>query len=211
MTKDQKKKRAALERRFRPPRRSIESSFSRVLRTLERKTHAGSMPLILYTDEKSDYQRALWRNEVFREKMFSGQWRHHMTNSRLGRNTRNPLFPVNYIDREIRKDMASQARETVQFPRNVSNAMLRMNLYLFDHNIFKPYRVRGGQMNNVSHSEVAGMDREVLKNIVSGFFSRRYFRPSGLWMSEGAQKTLMRDWETPLKVRPEVRKRYLVA
>ena len=37
--------------------------------------------------------------------------------------------------------MACHARETVQVPRNVSNLMLRLNLYLFDHNVRKPYRI----------------------------------------------------------------------
>jgi hypothetical protein len=169
------------------------------------------LPLILYTDEKSDYRRSLWRNAGSREKMFSGRWRHHLTNSKLGRNTANPLFAVNYIDREIRKDMASQSRETVQFPRNVSNAMLRMNLYLFDHNVFKPYRIRQPEFSRVSHAEVAGLASEDLQHIVMGFFSRRFFRPRGMSLSESAERTLRRGWKTPLKSSVEVARGYLAA
>jgi hypothetical protein len=170
MTTAQKKRREEIEERFRASRQSIEKSFTRVLRSIAMKTLKREVPLILYTDEKSDYRRSLWNDGEIRVKMFSGQWRHHMTNSKVGRNTRNPLFSVNYMDREIRKDMASQTRETVQFPRNVANAMLRMNLYLFDHNIFKPYRIRDEAEYLQSHAEAAGLERQVLEGIAGGFF-----------------------------------------
>jgi transposase-like protein len=211
MTTAQKKRREEIEKCFRVPRRSIEKSFTRVLRSVSMRSSQRVIPLILYTDEKTDYQRSLWKDGVIREKMFSGQWRHHMTNSKVGRNTRNPLFAVNYIDREIRKDMASQARETVQFPRNAANAMLRMNLYLFDHNVFKPYRIRRNEGSGQSHAEIAGLDRGSLEGIIGGFFSRRYFKPKRFRLSESARRTLSRDWETPLKAQDEVKRRYLAA
>ena len=210
MTNDQKKRRIELEKRFLPPSRSLEMSFTRVLKTVERKTSDRKDPLILYTDEKSDYQRALWRNSEMKERMFSGQWRHHMTNSKVGRNTRNPLFAVNYIDREIRKDMASLARETVQFPRNVSNAMLRMNLYLFDHNTHKPYRIKKTEKkDSLSHAEVAGLDHTKLEEVTFGFFTSRYFRHRGSQLSLAAEKSLKREWETPLTENPEILRQYL--
>jgi len=37
---------------------------------------------------------------------------------------------INYLAREIRKDMALYTWETVQFPRNLCNAMLGMYLYV---------------------------------------------------------------------------------
>jgi transposase-like protein len=211
MTTAQKKRREELEKHFRASRQSIEKSFTRVLRSISMKAPKREIPLILYTDEKSDYRRSLWNDGEIREKMFSGQWRHHMTNSKVGRNTRNPLFSVNYIDREIRKDMASQTRETVQFPRNVANAMLRMNLYLFDHNIFKPYRIRDEAEYLQSHAEVVGLERQVLEGIAGGFFTLRFFKPRELKLSESAQRTLSREWKTPLKVKDEVKRRYLAA
>ena len=212
MTTDQKKRREDLERRFRAHRGAIENSFTRILRSIDMKSSERKTPLILYTDEKSDYRRSLWEDKHIREKMFTGEWRHHMVNSKVGRNTRNPLFAANYIDREIRKDMASQARETVQFPRNAANAMLRMNLYLFDHNHFKPYRIiRRVEGDHQSHAEAAGLERQALERILEGFFSSRYFKPKGLALSESARRTLSRDWEAPLKRRKEVNRRYPAA
>ena len=212
MTAGQKKRRSELEKEYRPPPDSIRRSFSRSLEIARRKSTPERLPLILYTDEKTDYRRALWRTQANRQMMFSGQWRHHMTSSRVGRNTRNPLFAVNYIDREIRKDMASQARETVQFPRNVSNAMLRMNLYLYDHNVRKPFRIRmADQEGRSSHAEAAGLDRAGLRRITGGFFSSRFFRPADLDLSESAGKTLHGDWVTPLKTKAEAFPKHLVA
>ena len=209
MTSAQKRRRAELERVFRAPRRSVEDSFSRVLKVIREKQFRRKQPLILYTDEKSDYQRSLWGKRDFREMMISGQWRHHRINSKIGRNTSNPLFAVNYIDREIRKDMASQTRETVQFPRSVSNAMLRMSLYLFDHNVFKPFRIRKMEGSHLSHAEVAGLSPVEKERIVRGFFVSRFFKPSPTMLSESVRRTVERDWVTPLKRKPEVRRKYL--
>ena len=212
MTARQRKRRAELEKVFRPPTNAIRKSFSRALDVARRKSESRRFPLILYTDEKTDYQRALWKSSENRKNMVSGQWRHHRTSSKVGRNTQNPLFAVNYIDREIRKDMASQARETVQFPRNVSNAMLRMYLYLFDHNVRKPYRIR---MTNAesrrSHAETAGLDRKILVRITRGYFSSRFFRPPGIALSESARMTLDGEWVTPPKAMGEVFPKHLVA
>ena len=211
MSEAQKKKRMQIERIFKPSPRAIERSFTRLTRQISRMRPRIIKPLILYTDEKSDYRRSLWKDQENRERMFSGDWRHHMTNSKLGRNTRNPLFSANYIDREIRKDMASLARETVQFPRNASNAMLRMSLYLFDHNVRKPYRIRDEGKSRLTHAEVAGIPRERLDELLLGFFERRVFKPVGLELSEPAWRTLNREWVTPLKRRKEVCWRYLAA
>ncbi len=42
------------------------------------------------------------------------------------RTLNNDLFAVNYFDREIRKDQSNHTRETVQFSRDVNNAMDRL-------------------------------------------------------------------------------------
>ena len=75
----------------------------------------------------------------------------------------NPLFPVNYMDREFRKDMASHARETIQFSRNVNEGMLRMSLYMFDHNFFKSYRMAHKEKRHLRHAEVTRLDRDYLE------------------------------------------------
>jgi len=211
MSLEQKKRRAELEMTSKASPKALEHSFARLAALILKWRPKGHPPLILYTDEKSDYKRVLWNNPVFREVMFSGRWRHHTTSSKDGRNTANPLFAVNYIDREVRKDIAGQARETVQFPRNVPNAMLKMNLYLFDHNVRKPFRIRDRKKSQLRHAQVAGMDRDRLDELLSGFFTWRVFKPAGLVLSESARMTLGREWRTPLKKGREVLWKHLAA
>lgn len=210
MTPDQKIRRAELEKYFRPSGKAIEHSFGRLLEVV-RKGRRDEWSLILYTDEKKDYQRVLWGKKEYRSELFSGRWRHHMTNSKESRNQTNPLFPVNYLDREIRKDMASQCRETVQFPRNVSNAMLRMALYCFDHNLRKPYRIGNREKSKMRHAEVAGISRGVIDRVLKDFFTRRFFHRGDWKVSESARMTLDRSWLTPPKLKPEKLQKYLAA
>jgi len=212
MTGEQKKRRDELEKRYRADPKAVKASFLRLLRGIKGKLKDRPFPLILYTDEKKDYQRAFWDSKRGMTRwMFDGSCRHHVTNSKEARNQSNPLFPVNYFDREIRKDMASHARETVQFPRNANNAMLRMQLYMFDHNVRKPYRISDRRLRLLRHAQVAGADLDFLKNLVWGFFQRRVFRPRSLSLSESARMTLKREWTTPLKEKPEVLWKHLTA
>ncbi len=113
------------------------------------------------------------------------------------------------MDREFRKDMASHARETLQFGRNVNNAMLRMGLYIFDHNYFKPYRVADREKRHLKHAQVAGLNQGYLEGIVSGFFTSRCFWRKDHPMEESVKKTLNREWMTPLKKRDEVVRKYM--
>jgi transposase-like protein len=212
MTKDQKEKREKLEKIEKADPKAVKMSFLRLLWGIDRKLKERRIPLILYTDEKKDYQRALWDKKIgFADRMFEGLCRHHTTNSQDARNQKNPLFSVNYFDREIRKDMASHARETVQFPRNVCNAMLRMYLYMFDHNVRKPYRINNRELSQLRHAQLAGADLEYLKSLVGGFFNRRVFQPGNLKLSESVRMTLKREWRTPLKNKPEVLWKHLTA
>lgn len=210
MTPAQKQKRTRLEEsHFKAEPGALKQSFSRLLESIDHRMGDREMPLILYTDEKSDYKRALWNTKRFRDILFSGRWRHHPTSSKEPRTLWNPLFPVNYMDREIRKDMASHARETVQFPRNVSNLMLRLNLYLFDHNVGKPYRINDPAGCSRRHAQEAGMRREHLDSIYEDLFTKRVFMKKGQRLSPSALRTLNRQWVTPLKKRPEKLWKYL--
>ena len=212
MRDEQKERRAELEKRFRASRTGIKSSFGNLMSFLDHRTRSRERPLILYTDEKSDYQRALWGRQNLKERMFDGSWRHHTVNSKEVRNTLNPLFPVNYIDREFRKDMACHARETMQFSRNVNEAMMRMSLYLFDHNYIKPFRIGDSQKKHLRHAQVAGLDRQVLEESVSRFFTGRKFWRIKKRLEGPGKRSLERGWVTPLKkIESEVRRKHLAA
>jgi transposase-like protein len=211
MRDDQRKRRADLEKRFRASPGGIKASFGELMGFLDVRTQSRSTPLILYTDEKKDYQRALWYRGDLKERLYSGSWRHHMVNSKLTRNTQNPLFSVNYIDREFRKDMASHARESLQFSRNVNEAMMRMSLYIFDHNYLKPFRVADRVKKRYRHAQMAGLDREVLEDSLSGFFTDRRFWRRGESLDGPGRRSLERGWVTPLKKGPEKRWKHMAA
>ncbi|MCX7788486.1 MAG: hypothetical protein N2442_12415 [Spirochaetes bacterium] len=54
--------------------------------------------------------------------------------SRRARTRSNPLFAVNYLDREVRKDAANHVRETTRGSRNVKDLMNRLALNQVVHN-----------------------------------------------------------------------------
>jgi hypothetical protein len=211
MTSSQKKQRKKLETVYRAPRGGVEDSFTDLLEFLEMRTHSREKYLILSTDEKRDYERALYKSPSCRKRAYNGSWRHQRVNSKDPRTKWNPLFPVNYMDREFRKDMAAHARETLQYGRNVNNAMLRIGLYIFDHNYFKPYRVADREKRHLKHAQVAGLNQDYLDGMVSGFFTSRSFWRKDHPMEKSVKKTLNREWITPLKKKDEVVRKHMAA
>jgi len=126
--------------------------------------------LILDTDESKIYQSVIKKNEELSEMKKSGKFSHRLTNSKVERNYQNKLFPCNYIDRQIRKDMAEHVRETVQFGRDMNNSMERFNIYKFWHNFMKPYRINSTRKNKSTHAEQAGFERLAIKEIITSVF-----------------------------------------
>ncbi len=196
MTEGQKRARRRLERLFRPPPRAIEAAFRDIaaecLRVLDDESRAG---LTLWTDEKADYRRALAAEPCVAFLAREGRIVHRTVSSRAARTRVNPLFPVNYLDRELRKDLHEHVRETVCFGRNVNRQMERLTLYLFIHNYRKRFRIPS---DHRSHAEVAGYDPRRIAAELKLVWKRRAF----LSLTETTPS--MRDsWlglrETPLK------------
>ena len=86
-----------------------------------------------------------------------------------------------------------------------------MSLYLYDHNVMKPYRINDRERREWRHAQVAGLSPGALERLVEGFFDRRFFVPRRLVLSESSRMTLGRQWVTPLKRNPEVKRKYLAA
>ena len=63
------------------------------------------------------------------------QWVSHGIESvwRRARSRDNPLFAVNYMDREVRKDVANHVRQTTRGARNVKDPMNRLAIYRVMH------------------------------------------------------------------------------
>jgi hypothetical protein len=148
MTDAQRGRRGELERRYGVVGKGLEHSFAELLLdSAPLVSLSPKEPVLLYTDEKKEYVRAL--------KSIAKGIHHIRISSHKPRSVVNPLFAANYMDRQIRKDQANHVRETVCFARNVNNVMSRLFVYFTYHNYLKAYRERESAKR--SHAEVAGI------------------------------------------------------
>ncbi len=161
-TDEQKRKKQDLYEKARFEKRAASRRFREILDFLSQKAEQSSMTsLILDTDEHPIYRYQFDHNESLSPKII-----HRKTNSRVERNYQNKLFPCNYIDRQIRKDLAEYIRETVQFGRNMNNSMDRFTCYCFWHNFMKPHRINKSKRKYEYHSQAAGFSVQETNKIV---------------------------------------------
>ncbi len=196
-TEAQRRRARALYRHTTFEPRALQRSFTDMLDELSRIRPATIFrPLLLITDEKVEYARAL---NAHASRMYA----HHLTvNSRRPRTGTNPLFASNYLDRELRKDLAEHRRETVCCARNVANMLERLIVYTGWHNYVKPYRIGKGT-NNLSHAEMAGIPKTLIQKERQKLFQERAFL-SRLNLSALEKRLWLRGFATPLKKAPEV-------
>ncbi len=195
MTEEQRKKRKGFDAVFQPPPRAIEDSFALIaLEMLRIKDDGIHHPLTLWTDEHQAYPRALARNPHIARLLESGEILHRTISSRKPRTLKNPLFPVNYLDREIRKDLHEHVRETVCFGRNVNRQMERLTLYLFWHNYKKPHRARG---RPESHALVAGYSQSQIEEKLPRVWTKRAWH-SLIELADSMEKVWRHLYSTPL-------------
>jgi len=202
MTTAQRRRREELERANRFGGRSLEYAFAGLLYDCA-ELFSHEPPLLLYTDEKREYVRAL-------EGARLGPVHHVRISSHKPRTVANPLFAANYLDRQIRKDQANHVRETVCFARNVNNAMARLAVYFTHHNYLKGYRERERGRSRRSHAEVAGIPPgRIAGELHRVFTARPFFMRSRL---EGFWRDLwLRRLTTPLKTGLEYLPKYAYA
>jgi transposase-like protein len=98
-------------------------------------------PWNLYTDEAPTYPKAIRRVHRLKRAISDGRMIHHQISSKLPRTRQNPLFPSNYIDRELRKNQADHVRETVRQGREIHLSLSRTVIALGYHSFKKPYRI----------------------------------------------------------------------
>ena len=183
MTDEQKEERSRREQHYIRERRTISQSFKQIadmveqfaLRRYSALNGGGRKRLCLHSDEKFEYQEVLKQSPILQELRRREMFFHLTTSSRLVRSVRNPLFAVNYFDREIRKDNADHVRQTVRFSRNVNSALERLAVYQLYHNFFKPYRVGDIELRECSHADRAGIGEARLETGLENIFSIRKF------------------------------------
>lgn len=188
MTTAQKRRRAEIEQRDPPDPTALERSFTTLMHEAGRIYQTGSPAChVLRTDEHQTYPRAMATAGL-------DFVRHSTVSSRRARTRENPLFAVNYLDREIRKDLAEHRRETVCFARNEAMSAARMWVYLVWHNVEKAYRI--SPRDKQSHAEMAGIPHEEVMRAKKHFFTVRAFRDRAR-LSEEQRRVWMGMIRTP--------------
>jgi len=171
-TEEQKKKMKALYQEVHFEQGGATRSFMEILDSFSRiMTKDLSRSYILDTDENKIYRNCMKSHESIRFFMSKKKIRHRLTHSKEERNFQNKLYAVNYIDREVRKDMAEHVRETERFGRNSNNAMERFGIYMFWHNFMKPFRINKKKRKYRTHGEAAGCDQKSIEKMLNSVFS----------------------------------------
>jgi hypothetical protein len=184
-------------------RGAISRSFGEVLESaLAERPPAPHKPFILITDEKKEYEHVVHRSKAWRDQDDGHRIAHLRVTSTLPRTWQNPLFPSNYLDREIRKDQAAHHRDSVCFGRNASNGMSRLACYLVQHNYRKRFLIKAPVTDERVHGEVAGIPRQLIDHALERMFTRRAFL-SRISLLQTLSRIWMKAIPTPLKMKQD--------
>jgi len=201
MTEKQKRNAFKLRQEVPIPPFEVRNRFAELIDELSdlQLSSTKKKHLMIYTDEKPEYAPLIERMKYGGVNPSLGyRITHHVTNSKEPRTVSNALFPVNYIDREFRKDLSEHVRETSRFGRNVNAAVGRMELYLFHHNFIKPFRVEKRKRSWETHAMAAGFPPDTVARLLRRWTTRRIFA-SHAEMNMHQRKVLIRRYDTPWK------------
>ena len=200
MNRKQKQMRAKLEKRYRAPKKGIETSFTRLLGLIPGMWDCAKKPKLgLWTDKHKAYPRSILHVPLLAQCQCDGSFVHSVWPSKARRSLFNPLFPVNYYDRELRKDIAAFRRESTCYTRNTANGLARLTLHLVYHNYQKPFRVGSGKKTEKVHAEKAGIAASRIAGQFATFYTDRAFL-SKQKLSAESRKIWLKEAVTPLKV-----------
>ena len=204
----QKARRMELEKKYSAPYKGIESYFYDLLyEAAEYQEKFPNQQLTLYTDEKREYAWAMKKHRKISECIDKNKFKHIKISSKKARTRTMPLFAVNYLDRQIRKDCANHVRETVCFAKNVNCLMDRLMIYLMYHNYMKAYREKERRKHEYTHAQEAGIEKKKIQKAMKTVFTRRRFVT--LEKVTGFMKNLWnRQLFTPLKNKLEFVPKY---
>lgn len=200
MKESQKLRRSELEKRFCPAPGELRGQFKSLCdRVLEIMARSPGASLELITDEHQVYSRTLEGDLVLGELVGDGMLKHTRISSRKARTVTNPLFPVNYLDRELRMMSGDHTRESNKFARNLNNLMERLWIRIFDLNYIKPHRINPCVTSSMVSAEVAGIDSSLVRRETGDMFWRRRFLSLSAHHPWLDYRTWLRGWVTPLK------------
>lgn len=208
MTEQQKKKRDLIEAKYRPRPAALRKSCWRLFDQInEHWCRENKESMTLSTDEHKVYPIALADVKGLEEDRKQETFIHKQYSSKAERTLHNPLFSVNYYDRELRKDMATFRRESTCFSRNISSGMLRFMSHMVWHNYEKSHRIVSTAKKPPVHAVEAGMEESQIQAAFEALFTERPFM-THTWLSNEAATIWYKEYQTPLKKRPEYLPRY---
>lgn len=178
MTTLQKKRREIIDLHWKPVRGSNLLSCRTLFQDMEpaiMRRLEGVDTWWLFTDMHRDYPRALKGIPSIKKALDDKKICHKTTSSRVSRTAQNDLFPVNYMDRQLRKNTADHVRKTVRQAREINMAMARTLIQCGWHTFRKPYRIpdKADIEATLKHGEAArliggGIKRRALERLYTG-------------------------------------------
>ena len=189
MTPDQKQKRDLWEQEWKPARGALGKSFARAVVEPLEKLAAPGAAVVLDTDEHPVYPRVLRSSEKLASLFKTGIYVHNQYSSELPRTFHSPLLGVNYMDRELRKDLANHVREGTRFSREANHMAERVSIFAVDHNLNKKFRIKARKSEATWHWKVAGLEESVVK---SGTEDKFLGRP---WRRDESLGFIKRIWD----------------
>ena len=175
MTEKQKLQREKLEKEWKAAPNAIYKSCKGLFALGCRISFAAlQIPIHFFTDEKKEYACALDHLQPYSEWKEHEALIHTTVSSKEPRTLGNPLFPVNYLDRQMRKDLAEHVRETVRFAQRIEFSLERAVIHLGHHNFFKSFRSRKKGLL-FTHAEKVGMDPKVVRKLREESLRKRAF------------------------------------
>jgi len=207
MSPAQKRFRQFLDRVCRPDPKGIEKSMARLAEEILH-LFAGRHKTVLkvYTDDHQAYPRAFRRHKAFNHLMRQGAIIHDAAKGTKQPGRGNNLFAVNYMDRQLRKDIVNYVRYTVNTARNASALLERLCVYRLHHNCVKPYRENQPKAERW-HWNLAGVNGNLVAPMVESRFLWRPF-VTFLDLTPGEKGLWYRLYRTPLKKRGEYLPKY---
>ena len=167
MTNEQKIKNEQLCARFgRYPSAAIQTQTTYTLKKLLKQCPGN---LLLYSDEHQSYQRSIRRD------LTDHKIEHHLTNSQVSRNGKNPLFAVNHLHLWYRHFLSSQKRETIAFNKNEAGLMDTIFLQTICKNYLSPQMYKRTPYNKLRNQQSPAMSVGLTNKILTfdEFFDSR--------------------------------------
>ena len=206
MTDRQKAMRGLIDMVWKPPRSALRSDCQSMLHDMAPSMVAAAQrrgQLRIYTDEHNAYPKAIRGVRQLAEQTQVGRLVHHRTNSRKRRTKTNPLFAVNYVDRQMRKNMGEHVRETITQGREVNCQMERMAVFMVLHNFFTPHRIgdRVDGRSYPSRGECAGLQTPRVRSTIRRYLTHRHIYGHCRGKPERIRRVWKHAYETPPVVR----------